>query len=194
MGRDSRRGARASSHPRTSWWSISLISLLATISGSNMTRMFFASLEPTISWSRRHATLVGGACDSCDGPYGGQRAFYSRNRTCRVISWNVDGSGEFRGQRILIVGKGNSAFETADNLIESAAVLHLVSPSPVRMAWRTRFVGDLRAVNNNVLDTYGLKLQNTVLDADVETIRRSGDTLNVRFRYTHAQGHELSLR
>ena len=35
---------------------------------------------------------------------------------------------DFRGQRVLIVGKGNSAFETADNLVESAAVLHLVSP------------------------------------------------------------------
>ena len=61
------------------------------------------------------------------------------------------------------------------------------------MAWRTRFVGDLRAVNNNVLDTYGLKLQNTVLDADVEEIRRSGDTLNVRLRYTHAQGQLVEL-
>jgi thioredoxin reductase len=108
----------------------------------------------------------------------------------REMSTNPE---EFRGKRILIVGKGNSAFETADNLVESAAVLHLVSPSPVRMAWKTRFVGDLRAVNNNVLDTYGLKLQNTVLDAEIEKIRRSGDKLNVRLRYTHAQGQHFEL-
>jgi thioredoxin reductase len=100
---------------------------------------------------------------------------------------------DFRGQRVLIVGKGNSAFETADNLIETAAALHLVSPNPVRMAWRTRFAGDLRAVNNDVLDTYALKSQNTVLDADVEEIRRSKGALNVRLRYTRAQGQHVEL-
>src|SRR5262249_8995402 len=68
--------------------------------------------------------------------------------------------GEFTNKRVLIVGKGNSAFETADNLAEHAAVIHLASPEPLRMAWRTHFVGDLRAINNNILDTYQLKLQN----------------------------------
>jgi thioredoxin reductase len=101
---------------------------------------------------------------------------------------------DFRGQRVLIVGKGNSAFETAQNLIETTAALHLVSPNPVRMAWRTRFVGDLRATNDDLLDTYGLKLQNTVLDANIEEIRRrrSGG-LNVRLQYTRAQGQRLEL-
>jgi thioredoxin reductase len=99
----------------------------------------------------------------------------------------------FRGQRVLIIGKGNSAFETAHNLIETAAALHLVSPNPVRMAWRTRFVGDLRAVNNDLLDTYGLKLQNTVLDANVEEISRRSGGLNVRLQYTRAQGQRVEL-
>ena len=61
------------------------------------------------------------------------------------------------------------------------------------MAWRTRFVGDLRAVNNNVLDIYRLELQATILDANIEEIRRSGDTLNVRLRYTRAQGQQFDL-
>ena len=100
---------------------------------------------------------------------------------------------DFRGQRVLIVGKGNSAFETAHNLIETAAALHLVSPNPVRMAWRTRFVGDLRAVNNDLLDTYGLKSQNTVLDANVEEIRPRSGGLNVRLQYTRAQGQRVEL-
>lgn len=100
---------------------------------------------------------------------------------------------DFRGQRVLIVGKGNSAFETAHNLIETAAALHLVSPNPVKMAWRTRFVGDLRAVNDDLLDTYGLKLQNTVLDANVEEIRRRSGGLNVRLQYTRAQGQRVEL-
>jgi len=100
---------------------------------------------------------------------------------------------EFRGQRVLILGKGNSAFETADNLVEVASAIHLVSPTPVRMAWRTHFVGHLRAVNNNVLDTYQLKSQNTIVDADVEGIRRDGDMLRVRLRYRHAQGERAEV-
>ena len=100
---------------------------------------------------------------------------------------------DFRGQRVFIIGKGNSAFETADNLVEAATALHLVSPDPVRMAWKTHLVGDLRAVNNDVLDIYALKLQGTVLDAEIEEIRRSGDTLDVRCRYTRAQGQRFEL-
>jgi cation diffusion facilitator CzcD-associated flavoprotein CzcO len=35
---------------------------------------------------------------------------------------------DFADQRVLIIGKGNSAFETADNLIETAAVIHVAGP------------------------------------------------------------------
>ena len=64
---------------------------------------------------------------------------------------------DFTGQRVLVIGKGNSAFETADNLVETAAVIHVAGPSSIRMAWRSHYVGHLRAVNNNLLDTYQLK-------------------------------------
>jgi isopentenyl diphosphate isomerase/L-lactate dehydrogenase-like FMN-dependent dehydrogenase len=76
---------------------------------------------------------------------------------------------DFVDARVLIIGKGNSAFETADNLIETAAVIHVAGPSSIRMAWRSHFVGHLRAVNNGLLDTYQLKSQNALLDG---TIRR----------------------
>jgi thioredoxin reductase len=95
---------------------------------------------------------------------------------------------QFEGQRVLILGKGNSAFETADNLVDTAALLHLVSPNPLKMAWKTHYPGHLRAVNNNVVDTYLLKSQNAILDATVERIARSGTQLLVTFRYTHAEG------
>jgi hypothetical protein len=61
--------------------------------------------------------------------------------------------GDFVDQRVLIIGKGNSGFETADNLIETAAVIHVAGPESIRMAWRTHYVGHLRAVNNKLLDT-----------------------------------------
>jgi thioredoxin reductase len=92
----------------------------------------------------------------------------------------------FRNQRVLILGKGNSAFETADNLVETAAMIHIASPTPVKMAWKTHFVGHLRAVNNNFLDTYQLKSQNAVLDAHCLGIVRNNGRYTATFRFIHA--------
>ena len=95
---------------------------------------------------------------------------------------------EFTDQRVLILGKANSAFETADNLIETAAVIHVAGPNPLKLAWRTHFVGHLRAANNNLLDTYQLKLQNALLDGHVRNIARdeNGGYL-VTFGFTRAE-------
>ncbi|MDQ7904043.1 NAD(P)-binding domain-containing protein [Phytohabitans sp. ZYX-F-186] len=94
----------------------------------------------------------------------------------------VDPAG-FTDQRVLIVGKGNSAFETADNLTETAAVIHVAGPRSIRFAWRTHFIGHLRAVNNNFLDTYQLKTQNMVLDGDILRIERRPEDYLVTFAY-----------
>ncbi len=101
---------------------------------------------------------------------------------------------DYAGQQVLILGKGNSGFETAEPLIETAAVIHLASPEPIKMAWRTHHVGHLRALNNNFLDTYQLKCQNAVLDASVESIRRRPDgRLAVAVHYSHAAGEREEL-
>jgi thioredoxin reductase len=81
----------------------------------------------------------------------------------------------FVNQRVLIIGKGNSALETADNLIETAAVIHVAGPHSIRMAWNSHYVGHLRAVNNNFLDTYQLKSQNALLDGHVLSIEKDTD-------------------
>lgn len=106
------------------------------------------------------------------------------------VSINPD---DFTNQRVLIIGKGNSGFETANNLIDKAAVIHLASPNPVLMAWKTHFVGHLRAVNNTILDTYQLKSQNAVLDATVEKIERLDGKFKISFSYTHANGEREDL-
>ncbi|WP_078951822.1 NAD(P)-binding domain-containing protein [Streptomyces sp. NRRL F-5755] len=94
----------------------------------------------------------------------------------------------FTGQRVLIIGRGNSAFETADNLIETAAVIHVAGPGSLKFAWQTHFVGHLRAVNNNFLDTYQLKLQNAVLDGNILRIRRQPDgTYKVSVSFSRVQ-------
>lgn len=96
---------------------------------------------------------------------------------------------EFAGKRVLVIGKGNSAFETADHLISRTALLHVASPAPVKFAWKTHFVGHLRAVNNNFLDTYQLKSQNAVLDCTIKKIRRREDgRYAVSVSYSHADG------
>jgi hypothetical protein len=76
---------------------------------------------------------------------------------------------------VLVVGKGNSAFETADNLIDTAAVIHVAGPHSLQLAWRTHFVGHLRALNNNLLDAYQLKLQHAILDGEIRAIARDDD-------------------
>ncbi len=91
-------------------------------------------------------------------------------------------------KHVLILGKGNSGFETADHLTEVAATIHICSPSPLKLAWSTHFVGHLRAVNNTFLDTYQLKSQNAVLDATITKIERNGEKFTVSFSYQHAEG------
>jgi thioredoxin reductase len=102
---------------------------------------------------------------------------------------------EFIDQRVLIIGKGNSALETADNLVETAAVIHVAGPGSMRMAWRTHYVGHLRAVNNNFLDTYQLKSQNAILDGTVVSIGRGDDGMyTVRFSFSRANEMIKELR
>lgn len=109
------------------------------------------------------------------------------------VDMPLDPAG-FVNQRVLILGKGNSAFETADALMEAAAVIHLASPEPVKLAWQTHFVGNLRAVNNNFLDTYQLKSQNAVIDAEIESIQRREDgKLVVDIQFTHARGQRRRI-
>ncbi|XP_037649274.1 FAD-dependent oxidoreductase domain-containing protein 2-like [Sebastes umbrosus] len=64
---------------------------------------------------------------------------------------------DYKDQAVLILGKGNSAFETAQSISARASYVHMLSSNPVRLAWQTHYVGDLRAVNNDILDTYQLK-------------------------------------
>ena len=91
---------------------------------------------------------------------------------------------DFLDQRVLVIGKGNSAFETAENLMETTTLIHVAGPSSVRMAWRTHYVGHLRAVNNNFLDTYQLKSANAILDGTIRRIERDGAGFKVTFAFS----------
>ena len=100
----------------------------------------------------------------------------------------------FDNKRVLILGKGNAAFETAQRMIEHAASIHVMSPNPLKFAWNTHFVGHVRAVNTQFIDTYQLKSQNAVVDAAPFRIEKDGDTYLVHARMTAAEDHEIVLR
>jgi thioredoxin reductase len=101
---------------------------------------------------------------------------------------------DFVNQRVLIIGKGNSGFETADNLMASASVIHVAGPRSIRHAWRSHFVGDLRAVNNNFLDTYQLKSQNALLDGNIERIEHGDGEYLVTVSFARVNEVKKSLR
>ncbi len=84
-------------------------------------------------------------------------------------SFNID-PNQFKNKRVLIIGKGNSAFETANSLVETTSNIHLTSPTPMTFAWTTHFPGHIRAVNNNIVDTYQLKSQNSILADEIVRI------------------------
>lgn len=82
---------------------------------------------------------------------------------------------QYEGHVVAIIGAGNSAFEVANHLAGHAAIIHLMIREPVRHAWNTHFPGDLRAVNNNVLDMYELKSLHATIGFRVRSIAPSGD-------------------
>lgn len=113
---------------------------------------------------------------------------------CDTYGGHSIDTAEYVDKRVLVVGKGNSAFETADHLIPVASAIHVCSPEPVKMAWQTHFVGNLRAVNNNFLDTYQLKSQNTVIDGNITGITKDDDGYEVEIAYSHAKGQTTRRR
>ncbi|GAA0948437.1 NAD(P)-binding domain-containing protein [Nonomuraea longicatena] len=103
-------------------------------------------------------------------------------------------SGErFADQRVLIIGKGNSAFETAQALLPYAAVIHLASPHPVRLSWTSKHPGDVRGQYGALLDSYWFKTLHGVLECDIDRIWRDGAAFRAAITYTLAEGERTEL-
>lgn len=99
----------------------------------------------------------------------------------------------FAGQRVLIIGKGNSAFETAQALLPHAAIVHLASPHPVRLAWVSKHPGDVRGQYGALLDSYWFKTLHGVLECEIKKISRQGDRFSVHIDYTLAESEQAVL-
>ncbi len=160
---------------------------------------FDAAVEKVSRDGRFELTLADGRRYSCDrlvAATGVSKPYIPDIPGMDLVEQYVDMSldpREFANQRVLVLGKGNSALETADHLVGAAALIHVLSPTPIKLAWKTHFVGHLRAVNNNFLDTYQLKSQNAVLDATIHSIEKRDGKLVVSVTYGHAQGETEEL-
>jgi hypothetical protein len=96
-------------------------------------------------------------------------------------------------RRVLIIGKGNSAFETASAIFDKVAMVHLASRNPLRLAWNTKHPGDVRGQHGAILDSYQFKTLHSVLDCTIDEIRPAGDHFEVDITYTHADGERDTL-
>lgn len=99
---------------------------------------------------------------------------------------------DYAGDRVLILGKGNSGFEIANSMVDTASVIHLASRNNLNLAWKTHYVGHLRAINNNILDTYMLKSQNALISANIDSIEKTSDgKFKVTFSYNNVEEVEV---
>lgn len=94
----------------------------------------------------------------------------------------------YKNKKVGVVGGGNSAFETADYLAPTAAFVHIFVQRPPKMAWDSHFVGDVRAINNNIFDLYQLKSLHAVLNPRLRRIDKLEDgTYRTQHEYDYPE-------
>jgi len=73
---------------------------------------------------------------------------------------------------VLILGRGNAAFEYANNVLEVASMVHLLGRDTgrIKLAWETHYPGDVRSVHNHLLETYLLKSMDALAEAPFHTL------------------------
>ncbi len=82
----------------------------------------------------------------------------------------------FTNKRVLILGNGNSAFEVANHLSAHAATIQIYTGGRlIKHAWQSHYVGDLRAVNNTLLEMGQIKIPHLLSGAKATRIVRQDD-------------------
>ncbi|MEV4771663.1 NAD(P)-binding domain-containing protein [Micromonospora humida] len=99
----------------------------------------------------------------------------------------------YTGRRVLIIGKGNAAFETASSILGRASVVHLASRRPLRLAYETGHPGDVRGRHGAILDSERFTPLHAVLDCTIDTIRPVDGGFRVSITDTHAPGETAEL-
>lgn len=95
----------------------------------------------------------------------------------------------YDNKRVVILGRGNSAFETANHLAAHAAIIFImIGNRLIRHAWNSHFVGDLRSYNNTILDMFQLKALHGVTGTTLTKIVKQDDG-SLRVYYTEELPH-----
>ena len=90
---------------------------------------------------------------------------------------NTD-TGRFVNKSVLILGRGNAAFEVASHVMGVASLVHVVGRDTgrIRLALETHYPGDVRRVHSNLLESYLLKSQDGLLELPQGSWRLERDT------------------
>ncbi|TCS92390.1 NAD(P)-binding domain-containing protein [Hazenella coriacea] len=99
----------------------------------------------------------------------------------------------YRDKRVLVIGKGNSGMESAQEILNEASMIMIASRSSTRLAYKTHYVGDVRLVNAWLVDNYQLKHQAALLDCEIVNIEKVNEGYNVTVAYNHAMGETEML-
>jgi Pyridine nucleotide-disulphide oxidoreductase len=77
----------------------------------------------------------------------------------------------YAGQRVLIIGRGNAAFEVASVAHERSALTHVIGPAPrrIRLSWETHYPGDIRMHHAHLLETYMLKTLDGMAESNISS-------------------------
>jgi len=92
----------------------------------------------------------------------------------------------YRGKIVLIIGKGNSGLECAQDIINEASYISCASPNSINFAYKTHYIGDVRIVNSILIENYLLKQNASVLDCKILDIKKVENKFLVKVHYTHA--------
>ena len=82
----------------------------------------------------------------------------------------------YENKTVLVIGRGNSAFEVANHLAGHASIIHVaIGNRPIQLAWETHFVGHVRSINNTMLEMFHVKALHGALGLCVRKLSRSAD-------------------
>ncbi|XP_077990693.1 FAD-dependent oxidoreductase domain-containing protein 2-like [Glandiceps talaboti] len=105
---------------------------------------------------------------------------------------------DFMGKTVLILGKGNSAMETATYVGDVANFVQVVSSSFPIEAYSSHYVGDIRAVNNDIFDTFLLKTLDGMLTFKLDGVlgvhRNDDGTLRVTLDHPISERDSFHMR
>nr|XP_002127179.2 FAD-dependent oxidoreductase domain-containing protein 2 [Ciona intestinalis] len=95
----------------------------------------------------------------------------------------------YEGKNVWILGRGNSAYEVAQHIMGVTNFIAMMAKTRTRLAWATHYVGDLRAINNDLLDNYQLKSLDGLFEGDVTVLNLKRSNLTGRI-YTLEPGSD----